>query len=256
MNLYSEIDEIRNSGRRAVLCIITETSGSSPRKAGSKMIVFEDGSIKGTIGGGAIEFQAIREALSLIGKTEPVKKIYQLEEDLGMHCGGTMEVFFEPFGPKNRLFIFGAGHIGRVLARYAHELGFRITLFDNRPEIFNEFDTSLYACVGGDYIENIKNTAFDNNTFVVIVTHKHIHDEDILVACAPKAHAYLGMIGSRRKVAEATTRFLENKLMTEDQIKEVDMPIGIPLKVETPEEIAISILAKLIDVRNSQKKLK
>ncbi|MEI6766355.1 MAG: XdhC/CoxI family protein [Bacteroidota bacterium] len=256
MNLYSEIDEIRNSGRSAVLCIITETTGSSPRKAGSKMIVFNDGTIKGTIGGGAIEFQAIQEALTLIGKTEPVKKIYQLEQDLGMHCGGTMEVFFEPFGPRNSLYIFGAGHIGRVLARFAHDLGFRITLFDNRPEIFNEFDTSAYSCIDGDYLENIKNTAFDSNTFVVIVTHKHIHDEDILEACAKKDHAYLGMIGSRRKVAEATKRFLENKLMTEQQISEVNMPIGISMKVETPEEIAISILAKLIDVRNSQKKLK
>lgn len=169
-----------------------------------------------------------------------------------MHCGGSMEVYIEPINPPRKLFIFGAGHIGKALAGFAKELDFGVSLFDPRENIFAEKTFEGCNCINKDYFEAIEEAAFDENTYLVIVTPKHVYDEEILAVVARKPHAYAGMIGSRRKVELLRKRFLEEKILTEEQLNDIDMPIGIRLKVETPQEIAISILAKLIDVRNSR----
>ncbi len=251
MDIYNQISELQQSNKECVLCIITDTKGSAPRKAGSKMIVFPDRKIIGTIGGGSIEFQAITEAIEILKTGTPIKKIYKLEEDLGMHCGGTVEVYFEPIKSSSELYIFGAGHIGRVLAKYARDFGFRITLFDEREGIFDEFDTSGCKTICENYETAIGKIVFTENTYSVIVTPKHEYDEKIVGICAKKPFAYLGMIGSKRKVAEVKTRLLANNILDQQEIDRIDMPIGIKFNAETPEEIAISILAKLIDVKNS-----
>jgi xanthine dehydrogenase accessory factor len=253
MNIYSEIYRAIEENKPAILCIVTHTQGSSPRKAGAKMLVFPDKKIVGTIGGGAVEFQVIEEAIGFLKTGTPTQKFYELQDDLQMHCGGSMEVYFEPILSSPKLYIFGAGHIGRIVARYALDFGFRITLFDSRPEIFEEFDTSCFQCITDDYFTALEKAEFDENTFIVIVTPKHLYDEEILSVCAQKPNSYLGMIGSKRKVAEARTRFLREKILTEEQLNAVDMPIGIPMNAETPEEIAISIIAQLINVKNSRK---
>jgi xanthine dehydrogenase accessory factor len=253
-DLFNKIQELQSAGTSCVLCIITSTSGSTPRKAGSKMLVLPDGSIFGTIGGGSIELAVIRDAAEIFRSREPMVRSYELEEDLAMHCGGSVSVYFDPVLSAPKLYIYGAGHIGRALGKFASSLGFRIFFFDDRPDIYREFHVEGAECITGDYFETIEKTEFDKDTYIVITTPKHIYDEQILGIVAKKDHAYLGMIGSKRKVAEARKKFLSEGTLTEEQLDEVDMPIGIPFAAETPEEIAISILAKLIDTRNTLRK--
>ena len=252
--IFNDLKTVIELGNPAVLCIVTATTGSTPRKAGSKMLVFQDGSIKGTIGGGSIEFQAIQEELNIISCGTPFSKTFHLEDDLKMQCGGTMEVYFEPIGCLPKLYIFGGGHIGKSLAGYATGLGFRPFVFDQREGIFEAWNMPGVETRNGDFVQIIDSLTFDANTYIAILTHKHDFDETVLLACLPKEFAYLGMIGSKRKVAEIRKKALEVHNIAESQLNKVDMPIGIPFAAETPAEIAISIVAKLIDVKNSSKK--
>jgi len=252
--IFNDLKTVIEQGIPAVICIVTETTGSTPRKAGSKMLVFQDGTIKGTIGGGSIEYQAIQDALNNISCGLPFTKRFHLEEDLKMHCGGTMEVYFEVIGCLAKLYIFGGGHIGKALAGYATGLGFRPFVFDQREGIFESWNIPDVETRTGEYLQIIDSLTFDKNTYVVIVTHQHESDEKVLLACAPREYAYIGMIGSKRKVAEIRKNALENNILSSVQIANVDMPIGIPFAAETPAEIAISIVAKMIDVKNTLKK--
>lgn len=252
--IFEELKTVIDQGIPAVLCVVTKTTGSTPRKAGSKMLVFLDGTIKGTVGGGSVEFQAIQDALKIISCGTPFTKHFQLEEDLKMHCGGTMEIYFEPIGCLPKLYIFGGGHIGRALAGYAGGLGFHPYVYDQREGIFDDWQMPGIETRNGDFLQIIDSLAFDNNTYIAIVTHKHDFDETVLLACLPHEYAYLGMIGSKRKVAEIRKSALEKHNFTESQLNKVDMPIGIPFAAETPAEIAVSIIAKMIDVKNTLKK--
>jgi xanthine dehydrogenase accessory factor len=215
------------------------------------MIVYENGTIYGSIGGGSVEKEVAEKAMILIGTGKPAKFTFSLEQDLGMHCGGMMEVYIEPLNPVGKLFIFGAGHIGKALAMFARDLEFSITLFDPREEIFVDETPGKFTCINKDYFQAIQEANFDENTYIVIVSPKHIYDEEILAAVARKPHAYLGMIGSTRKVELLKKRFIEEDILTHEELEKIDMPVGIKFKAETPQEIAISILAKLIDVRNT-----
>jgi xanthine dehydrogenase accessory factor len=134
---------------------------------------------------------------------------------------------------------------------FAAELGFSVTLFDPREEIFREEIFRKFTCINKDYFEGIREADFNDNTYIVIVTPKHSYDEEILAAVAHRPHAYLGMIGSNRKVELLKKRFVEEKILTRDELEKIDMPVGIKFRAETPQEIAVSILAKLIDVRNT-----
>ncbi len=253
-DIYNDLKKLIEQEIPAVLCLVTNTSGSTPRKAGSKMLVLGDGSIKGTIGGGSVEFQVIQDALKLIATGEPMVKNYNLEADLKMHCGGTMQVYFEGIGCSPKLYIFGGGHIGKALAGYATGLGFRPTVFDQRDGIFDSWDLPGIETQIGNYLEIIESLTLDRNSYIVIVTPKHEFDETILLACASLEYAYLGMIGSKRKVAEIRNKALENKVLSAEILSKIDMPIGLPFAAETPAEIAISIAAKMIDVKNTLKK--
>ncbi len=252
--IFNELKSVIEQGIPAVLCIVTATTGSTPRKAGSKMLVYSDGSVKGTIGGGSIEFQAIKDALGIITTGTPQSKKFHLEDDLKMQCGGTMEVYFEPIGVLPKLYIFGGGHIGKALSGYATGLGFRPFVFDQREGIFESWKIPGVETRNGDFRQIIDSLAFDTNTYIVIVTHQHEFDEKVLFACAPREYAYLGMIGSRRKVGEIRKKALAENIVSESLIEKIDMPIGIPFAAETPAEIAISIVAKMIDVKNTLKK--
>ena len=252
--IFNDLKTVIEQGIPAVLCVVTETTGSTPRKAGSKMLVFKDGTIKGTIGGGSVEFQAIQDALKIISCGTPFTKLFHLENDLKMHCGGTMQLYFEPIGCLPKLYIFGGGHIGKALAGYATGLGFRPFVFDQREGIFDPWKMPGVETRTGDFLQTIDSLTFDNNTYIAIVTHKHDFDETVLLACVKREYAYIGMIGSKRKVAEIRKNALENHSIPEAQLERVDMPIGIPFAAETPAEIAISIIAKMIDVKNTLKK--
>ena len=253
-NIYSKLEELIKSGKNAALCVVIDTKGSTPRKAGSKMIVFGDKKSYGTIGGGSIEYNVIDKAIEVLKNNTPKKFTFNLENDLDMTCGGYVEVYIEPVFPLPKLFIFGAGHIGKAVAEFAAKTGFEITLFDEREDVFNQVSEQNIKFVHGNYFEVIEKANFDNNTFIVVTTPKHAYDEEITAICVRKPHAYLGMIGSKRKVETAKKVFLEERGLTQNEIDSIDMPIGIKFAAQTPEEIAISIVAKLIDVKNSKVK--
>ena len=178
---------------------------------------------------------------------------HALAKDLGMACGGHHLIYIEPINPENKLYIFGAGHIGKALAIYAPDFGFSVTLIDHREDIFDKEQDSKIKFIQGKYLDTVNELTFDESTFVVIVTPKHSFDEDVLAKCATKTFAYLGMIGSKTKIAKARKRYLTEQTLTEKELDAVDMPIGIKFNAQSPEEIALSILAKMIDVKNSKK---
>jgi xanthine dehydrogenase accessory factor len=255
LEIIDDLNSVQKKQIPAVLCIVTATTGSTPRKAGSKMIVYQDGTSIGTIGGGSIEYQVIKDAIALIseGGNIEVKK-FNLLEDLSMQCGGSMEIYFEPIACLPKLYIFGGGHIGKALSGYASGLGFRPVVIDPRQGIFENWSLSVGDLINEDYLETAQSIDFSENTYIVIVTHQHEYDEKLLYFCAPKKFAYLGMIGSRRKVGEISKRAIEAGILTPEMISGVDMPIGIPFAAETPAEIAVSIIAKIIDVKNTGKR--
>lgn len=237
--------------RSSALCIVTSNSGSVPGKVGAKMIVFSDGSIEGTVGGGSVEKRTIEEALAIMETKVPQLKIYNLQADLGMACGGAVSIYIEPLSKPSKLYIFGAGHIGKVLARLASEIEFETTLIDWRTDLFDTGESIRYRQVIKPYLEAIDEIHFDCDTYIVIVTPGHVMDEEVLAAVGKKEAAYLGLIGSKRKIETLKKRFLAEDLLTAEELDRVDMPIGIKFNAITPAEIAISILAKLIDTRNN-----
>ncbi len=249
-HIFTKTEELLQSQLPGALCIVVETHGSTPRKPGAKMIVYPDGTIYGTIGGGSIEKEVITQAIKLIEAGKPAKFSFNLDDDLSMYCGGKMEIYIEPLNPPHKLIIFGAGHVGKSLASFARALEFSVTVVDPREGIFNDAAFAGLNVINDDYFDAIEKLAFNENTYIAIMTPKHLYDEDILSAVARKPHAYMGMIGSSRKVALLKKRFLEEKILTQAELEKIDMPIGIKFSAETPQEIAISILAKLIDVRN------
>lgn len=253
MSFYHQIDEFLAKHKVAALCIVTDTKGSTPRKIGSKMLVGPEGCTYGTIGGGAIEQQVIEEAREIIRSNKAKKMVYQLEADLSMQCGGSVEVYIEPLGNRPKLFIFGAGHVGKALAGFAHKVDFDVTLIDFRPTLSDE-EKTVYRFLQGDYYEILETLDYGENTYVAIMTPNHEHDFELLKRLGKKPCTYLGMIGSKRKVAKVREILINERHFTDEEFNRFDTPIGLPMAAETPEEIAISILAKLIDVRN--KKLK
>lgn len=247
---YNKIIEIENSNKKAVLCTIISTKGSTPRKTGSKMIVYENGSIVGTIGGGALEKKVIEQSLEIFKLTKGIVVSHNLVNELGMCCGGIVELFIEPIMNKKKVYIFGAGHIGKWLAKFAIDLDFNVTLIDERLDEFINFDLPQCATIQHHHTTAIEQLTFDENTCVVIVTHNHAYDREILALTSKKKNAYVGMVGSKRKVEIAKKLLISPALLNIDEVEKVDMPIGIDINAITPEEIAISILAKLIEVRN------
>ena len=163
-----------------------------------------------------------------------------------------MEIYFEPFFEELKLYIFGAGHVGREVGKYAREFGFSVVFIDHRPGIYKDFESGYAKCIVDDYVQSLSTIKFSDRDFIVITTPKHEYDENLLEKLVTEKLAYLGMIGSKRKVAEARKRLLAEKTLTEEQLDFVDMPIGIPFHAETPAEIALSIVAKLIDVKNQK----
>ncbi|HLG33638.1 MAG TPA: XdhC family protein [Bacteroidia bacterium] len=249
-NIYEKIIEIQKGGKEAVLCTIVNTKGSTPRKVGAKMIVYDDENIFGTIGGGELEMAVIKNALEQIKKNEPNIFRHDLLHQHGMCCGGTVDIYIEPIMKKNKLYIFGAGHTGQALAKYAADFPFEVVLIDDRKEYLDECRIEEVNKMNLPYQQALQVLPFDENTFICIMTYSHPMDRDILAFCIKKPFAYLGMIGSERKVAVTKKMFTEGLNIPEEELEKVDMPMGIHIGAEGPDEIAFSILAKLISVKN------
>ncbi|MDO8367276.1 MAG: XdhC family protein [Saprospiraceae bacterium] len=247
---YSDIEQIQAATNEPLaLCIVVATKGSTPRKTGAKMIVSKSGRLFGSIGGGNLEKKAIENALTVIENNQPQVFRHELLQQHEMCCGGTVDIYIEPIMQKNKLYIFGAGHTGQALSNYAADLDFDITVVDDREEYIGQINAPGVKTLCADFEQALNALPFDGHTSVVILTYNHDTDRKILEYCLGKPHAYLGMIGSRRKILVTKKRFRDAGIATAEALDRVDMPIGIDIKAETPQEIAISILAKLIEVK-------
>ena len=249
MEIFEQIPALKEKGTPAVLATVVEVSGSGPGRPCAKMLVKGDGSILGTIGGGAIEKKIIEEALLLMHSGEPKLVHYNLE-DIGMACGGAMSVFLEPLKHAPDLIVFGAGHIGSALSRIGKMLDFTVTVIDNRAEFANK-EKLAWAdkVIAAEYKIALENIVFSDNTFVVILTHRHVHDYEILEHCVMQSFKYLGMIGSRNKVSKCFQQ-LREKGIDDEILNRIHAPIGIRIGGNTPSEIAVSIAAELVAVRS------
>jgi len=237
---------------KAAECIIVETKGSTPRKVGAKMRVWEDGTIKGTIGGGNLEKQVILNAIERIEDGTPKLYKHDLLHQHSMCCGGTVLIYIEPIMKQKNLYIFGAGHTGSALAEYAAKLDFEIYVIDNRSEYIENIKTRNVNKMEIDHNKVLSSLPFDEDTYVVIMTYEHSYDREILAHCIRQPYAYLGMIGSQRKIELTRKMFIEGGIATDEELNQVDMPMGIKINAEGPDEIAISILSKLIEAKNGK----
>ncbi len=261
--VYDDIVDAQKQNVNVALCTIITTKGSTPRKVGAKMLVYEDGSISSTIGGGDLEKKVIENALSVLKKREAKVFKHDLLNQHDMCCGGTVEIFIEPILKKNKLYIFGAGHTGQALAKYATSFDFEVFLIDDRKEYLNEVlplgepALSVDRDLGGainkmnlPHQQALPLLPFDEQVFICIMTYSHPMDREILAFCIKKPFAYLGMIGSHRKVEMTKKMFVDAGVGTKEDLDKIDMPMGIDILAEGPDEIAISILAKLIEMKN------
>lgn len=237
--------------QRAALCTVVSTSGSVPLKAGAKMLVYSNGTTFGTIGGGNVERQVTADAVLLVATGHPELKVYHLLE-LNMCCGGTMTLFIEPLKIKKQLLIFGAGHIGSRVASFAQALDFSVTLIDKRSQYLAQVDFAGIAKHHMSHSEAFPLLHFDDQTYIVICTHQHVYDKEILAHCVLQPQAYVGMIGSMRKVHVTRKLFLQKKICTQEQLDTIDMPIGYDFGQNSPAEIALGIIAKILAVSNGK----
>ncbi|REK04726.1 MAG: XdhC family protein [Bacteroidetes bacterium] len=250
-SIYKKLTEAELAGKRAALCVITGVRGSTPRSVGAKMIVYEDGNIFGSVGGGDLEKSVIENALKAIQNSKAETFRHDLLHQHSMCCGGSVDIFIEPIQRKNKLYIFGAGHTGHALAQHAVHLDFEVVLIDERREYIDSIHIEDINKLPLHYKEALTLLPFDQHTYICVMTYSHPNDRDILAYCITKPWAYLGMIGSRRKVELTKKMFTAAGIADKELLEKVDMPMGIEIEAETPHEIAISILAKLVNVKRN-----
>lgn len=250
INIYEKILELQEEGTFSALATVIRTEGSTPRKAGAKMLVTLENTF-GTVGGGEFEGRVAEKAREIIksGKSEVLS--CEIEEEYGTGiCGGTVEVYIEPLLPSPKLYIFGAGHVGSIVAKMASFMDFDITVIDDREEFANpELFPDTVNVLADDFLDTIEQQLyFDKSTYVVIVTRGHEYDYEVLKACIPKETAYLGMMGSEQKVEKVFEKLREEGTSDNDILR-VYSPIGLKINSETPAEIAVSILGQIIASR-------
>jgi xanthine dehydrogenase accessory factor len=257
MDLFEEIVRLRREGRRAALATIVHTNGSIPSYESSRMLVHEDGTIAGTVGGGCVEAEVWAAAKEVLRSEEPRKLTFNLNQnasyDSGLICGGTLEIFVEPILPQPVLYLFGGGHVSAALARVAHQAGFAIGVVDDREAFANRERFPMAQEVFTSYeaaFEGIKPNAA---TYLAIVTRGHKEDMRVLRWAVDTAARYIGMIGSRRKVL-SVYKALEEDGVSAEKLARVFAPIGLEIGALTPEEIAVSIAAELIAVRRASRR--
>ncbi len=252
--LLSQINSEIEKGSSGVLCTLVASKGSTPRNLGAAMWVRSDGSIIGTIGGGATEFEVINKALDLLTSGgEPVLHeavLREAESDGKAVCGGEVTIFLEPIGQPMEVAIFGAGHVGKALARLCYAAGIQFTVWDDREDLANpeEIPWGKSLACSHDVLFEEGGISLHPSSYAVVVTRGHELDTDIVRALEGKPLAYLGVIGSRKKIATMREKLLALGT-SETFLDGIFQPVGLPIGAETPEEIAISILAEIIAFR-------
>jgi len=252
MSIYLSLVELEKANKAGALCMIVRSKGSTPRSAGSKMLVYADGTIAGTVGGGELENRVIQEALQAISDGRPRMLEYQMADpgrgDPGV-CGGQVEVYVEPVRPKPTIVVIGVGHVGKAVAQLAHWLGYRVVLNDDRPD----FCTPEIVPDADQYIptpmaELTRHMEITPWTYLVLTTRGVNVDVLGLPALLDEPAAYIGLIGSQRRWETAKKQMQEMGVPPE-KFARVRSPIGLELNAETPEEIAVSIMAEIIMLR-------
>jgi xanthine dehydrogenase accessory factor len=243
-------------GEDVALVTIVSAQGSTPQRVGAKMLVFPDGRTVGTIGGGCYENDAFWKAKEAIQSRKPQLMKYDLNDDFaqenGLVCGGQMQVYIEPLEATPRLYVIGAGHVGYHLARLAHTIGFRTHVLDDREKFANKERFPDADEITVDTIPAwLHHADIPGNAYVVVVTRGHTHDLDALRALAARDLRYLGLIGSRAKVARIYEALLAEG-MPPECLQRVRAPVGLDIGAVSPEEIAVAILAELIAVRRGR----
>ena len=253
-DIYQEILSIISEGKNAALATVVASKGSVPRHPGSRMIVIPDKTIIGTIGGGTLESEVINRALEIIKSREAVLQSYGLipkdKKGIGMTCGGNVTVFIEPIKGKERLLIVGAGHISVPLAEFANRLGFHVTVAEDRKEFLDKKRFPKADKIQHVPVKNIKKFIDSERLeYVALINRNSACDADWLDAILNKKEAvYVGCIGSRMRVRTVKEQLLKRGL-SKTLYENLYSPIGIEIGAESPEEIAISILAEIISVK-------
>ncbi len=252
VSLFDPLSQLEKRGDSAALCTIIRERGSVPRHTGSKMLVYADGRFEGTIGGGEMESRVIHDALEAMRTGAAKILAYALVDPQGGDpgvCGGEVEIFVEPIKPTPTLLVIGGGHVGKALAHLGKWLGFRVALSDDRAE----FCRPEWAPDADQYLpiamaDLPRQFAFNTETYIVLSTRGVPLDVDGLPGLLDAPHAYLGVIGSRRRWA-TTAKQLEERGVSKEKLARVHAPMGLELNAETPEEIAVSILSEIIMLR-------
>ncbi len=252
-SIFQALVELEKNNQPAALCTVTKSEGSTPRHVGSKMLVYSDGKFIGTVGGGDLEHRVLDEAWMAISDGKPRYLHYNMADpsrgDPGV-CGGQVEVFVEPILPAPTLVVIGAGHVGKAVVHLAKWLGFRVAVSDDRVEFCNPDVTpgadEYYPIEMGKLAEQLKIT---KRTFLVVTSRGSSVDALGLPSLLESEAAYIGVIGSKRRWA-TTVKALKEKGVSEDLISKVHSPMGLELQAETPEEIAVSIMAEVLLIRD------
>jgi xanthine dehydrogenase accessory factor len=257
-DIFEEIVRLKNQGEICALASVVRVKGSTPRPEGSRMLVRSDGTILGSIGGGCLEASVWEAAKEVIKLEAPKVLDFDLtgREDTpeGLICGGIMQVLVEPIFPQSTVYIMGAGHIGFAVAKIAGMTGFQVVVVDERPAYAN---AARFPDVKHIYVEDptgaVAKLNINKASYLVIACRGHLEDQEVLEEVLKTPACYIGMLGSRKKVKTVFTNLIE-KGIPEAALKKVHAPIGIPIATDTPEEIAVSIMAEIIDIRRRNKK--
>ena len=252
MTILQTLAELERKREAVAVATVIRSHGSVPRHDGSKMLIYTDGRIDGTIGGGDMESRVIKEALAALKDGETRRLSYAFRDvqkgDVGV-CGGEVEVFVEPLLPKPQIIIAGGGHVGKAVAHLAHWLGFHVVVSDDRPEFATpEAVPSADEHIHCPLSELPSRTRVDQNSYVLLTTRGMPVDVEGLPALVETDAAYIGVIGSRRRW-EVCVDKLRASGMSDGDIARVTSPIGLELNAESPEEIAVSIMAEIIMLR-------
>lgn len=260
LEILREALRLLESGKKVALCSLIEKVGSGPRDIGAKIIVTEDGKTTGTIGGGSMERFLISESLKALREGKPRKAFFSLHPskkegsiETGLICGGELTIFIDVIEPKPRLIIIGAGHVAWPLARFADILGFSLTIVDDNEELAcKERYPMAEKIIAGNFNEILDKTDITSKDLVVIAHGEPEHDYLALEKIVKKKPAYIGLLGSRTKVATLVKR-LKATGIGDDDLKSLHAPLGLDIGAQTPEEIGISILAEIISERRKDK---
>ena len=253
MNVYEEIVKLQREGRSAAVATIVNSRGSIPSFQSAKMLIRDDGSIAGTIGGGCVEAEVWQAAREVIAQEKPRTLTFDLNQDpkydTGLVCGGTLEIFIEPVLPVPLLYIFGAGHVAVELFKAARNAGFDCIVSDDRDAYANaeRFPNALQV-IAKDFDEAVKELAPGESSYIAIATRCHRDDMRVLRWAVQTPARYIGMVGSKRK-AITVFRELTREGLNPDLFDRVHSPVGLDIGAVTPEEIAVSIVAELVAVR-------